>query len=79
MTSSIRIASVLPKLVGKKTHAIWKFYGEMSKYIINRALILAHYGAYFHINDAAKTCRYSSVTNNIFFHDSFKLLSHEAL
>ena len=50
MTSSIRIAQVFPELVGKKTHAIWKVYGGMLKYINKYALYLAHYDAYFHIN-----------------------------
>ena len=53
MTSSIKIAKVFPELVGKKTHATWKVYGAMLKYVINYALCLAHYGAYFHINDNA--------------------------
>ena len=43
MTSSIRIAQVFSDLVGKKTRALWKSYGEMLKYIINYALYLAHY------------------------------------
>ena len=43
MTSSIRIAQVFPDLVGKKTRALWKVYGEMLKYAINYALYLAHY------------------------------------
>ena len=51
MTSSIRIAQVFPELVGKKTHAIWKVYGRLLKYIINYAFYLARYVAYFHIND----------------------------
>ena len=62
MTSSIRIALVFPELVGKKTHATLKVYVEMIKYIVNSALYLAHYDAYFHINDDAKKCRYLSVT-----------------
>ena len=41
VTSSIRIAKVFPKLIGKKTHATWKVNGEMLKYIINNALLLA--------------------------------------
>ena len=53
MTSSIRTAQVFPELVGKKTRAVWKVYGGMLKYIINYALCLAHYNAYFHINDDA--------------------------
>ena len=64
MTSSIRIAQVFSDLVGKKTLALWKVYGEMLKYIINYALYLAHYRAYFHINDDAKKCRYLNLTNN---------------
>ena len=48
VTSSIRIAQVFSELVGKKkTRAIWKVYGGMLKYIINYALYLAHYDAYF--------------------------------
>ena len=43
VTSSIRIAQVFPGLVGKKTRALWKVYGGMSKYVINYALYLAHY------------------------------------
>ena len=43
MTSSIRIAQVFPDLVGRKTRALWKVYGEMLKYVINYALYLAHY------------------------------------
>ena len=43
MTSSIRIAQVFPVLVGKKTRALWKVYGELLEYIINYALYLAHY------------------------------------
>ena len=43
MTSSIRIAQVFSDLVGNKTRALWKVYGEMLKYIINYALYLAHY------------------------------------
>ena len=54
MTSSIRIAQVFPRLVGKKTHATLKFYREMLKYMINYALYLAHYDAYCHKNDDAK-------------------------
>ena len=61
MTSSIRIGQVFPELVGKKTHIIWKVYGEMLKCIINNALDLAHYGACFHINDDVKKCRHLSV------------------
>ena len=50
------------------------------KYIINYALYLAYYDAYFHINDDAQKCRYLSVTNNFIFpHNSFKLLSHVVL
>ena len=76
MTSLIRIAQVFSDLVGKKTRALWKVYGEMLKYIINYALHLTHYTAYFHINDDAKKCRYLSVTTNFIFpHNSFKLLS----
>ena len=30
----------------------------MLNYMINYALYLADYDAYFHINDAAKKCRY---------------------
>ena len=45
MTSSIRIAQVFPELVGKKTRAVWKIYGEKLKYIINYALLLVHYNA----------------------------------
>ena len=80
MTSSKRIAQVFPELVGKKTHAIWKVYGGMLKYIIHYAFYLARYDAYFHINDDARKCRYLSVTNNfIFSHNLFKLLTHEVL
>ena len=43
VTSSIRIAQVLPDLVGKKTRALWKVYRGMLKYVINFALYLAHY------------------------------------
>ena len=53
VTSSIRTAQVFPKLVGKKTHATLKLYRGMLKYIINYTLYLAHYDAYFHINDDA--------------------------
>ena len=35
----------------------------MLKYIMNYGLYLAHYDAYFHINDDAKWCRYLIVTN----------------
>ena len=45
MTSSIRF----PKLVGKKNYATLKVYRGMLKYMINYALYLAHYDAYFHI------------------------------
>ena len=38
MTSSIRISEVFPELVGRKTHATWKVYVEIIKYIINYAL-----------------------------------------
>ena len=80
MTSSIRIPQVFPELVGKKTHTIWKVYGEMLKYMINYAFYLARYDAYFHINDDARKCRYLSVTHNfIFSQNLFKLLSHEVL
>ena len=80
VTSLIRIAQVFSKLVGKKTRAIWKVYGGMLKYIINCALYLPHYDAYFQISDDAKKCRYLSVTNNfIFSYISFKLFSHEVL
>ena len=58
MTSSIRIAQVFPKLVGKKTHLTLKFYMGMLQYMINFALYLAHYDAYFHINDDARKRRY---------------------
>ena len=54
MTSSIRIAQVFPELVGKMTRAIWKVYGGMLKYMINYAFYLAHYDAYFHMNNGAK-------------------------
>ena len=80
MTSSIRIAQVFPELVGKNTHATLKVYVEMIKYIIHYTLYVAHYDAYFHINDDAKKCRYLSVTNKfIFFLNSFKLLPYDAL
>ena len=76
VTSLIRIAQVFSDLVGKKTRALWKVYGEMLKYIINYALHLTHSMAYFHINDDTKKCRYLSVTNNFIFpHNPFKLLS----
>ena len=58
MTSSIRIAQVSPKLVGKSTHATLKSYRGMSKYTINYAMYLAHYDACFHINDDAKKCEF---------------------
>ena len=58
VTSSIRIAQVFPKLVGRKTHATLKVYRGMLKFMINYALYLAPYDAYFHINDDAKNCRY---------------------
>ena len=67
MTSSIRIAQAFSDLVSKETRALLKAYGEMLKCIINYALHLAHYRAYFHINDVAKKCRYLSVTNNFIF------------
>ena len=51
----------------------------MLKYIINYALYLAHYDAYFQINDDAKKCRYSVTNNFILSYISFKLLSHEVL
>ena len=54
VTSSIRIAQVFPELVGKKTRAIWKVFGGVLKYIFNYALSLAHYDAYFQINDDVK-------------------------
>ena len=80
MTSSIRISQVFPELVGKKTRAVWTVYGGMLKYKINYALKLAHYDAYFHINDDAMKCRYLNVKNNFIFSlYSFKLLSHEVL
>ena len=82
VTSSIRIAQVFPVLVGKKTHAIWKVYRGMLKYIISYAFYLARYDAYFHINDDAKKCRYLSVTNTVIVCSLiilFKLLSHEVL
>ena len=80
MTSSIRIAQVFSELVGKKFRAIWKVYGGMLKYIIDCGLYLAHYDAYFQINDDAKKCRYLSVTNNfIFSYILFKLLSYKVL
>ena len=44
----------------------------MLKYIINYAFYLARYEAYFHINGAAKKCKYLSVTNNFIF--SHKLI-----
>ena len=73
MTSSTRIAQVFPKLVGKTTHATVKVYRGMLKYLINYALYLAHYDAYFHINDDAKECRYLRVINNfIFLYNSVK-------
>ena len=59
MTSSIRIAQGFPKLVGKTTRATLKVYRGMLKYMITYALYLAHYDAYFHINDDAKTCHKS--------------------
>ena len=43
-------------------------YGEKLSYvIINKALYLAHYDAYFYINDDAKKSRCLSVTNNLYF------------
>ena len=56
VTSSIRIAQVFPKLVGKKTHATLKFYRGKLKYMVNYALHLAHFDIYFHINYDAKKC-----------------------
>ena len=67
VTSSIRLAQAFSELVGKKTHAIWKVYGGMFKYLINYAFCLARYDAYSHINDDAKKCRYLSVTNNFIY------------
>ena len=58
MTSTIRIAQVSPKLVGKTTHATLKVYSKMIKYMNNYALYLEHYGAHFRINDDAKKCGY---------------------
>ena len=58
MTTLIRIPQVFPKLVGKKIHATQKVYGGLLKYMINFALYLAHYDAYFRINDDAKKCKY---------------------
>ena len=58
MASSIRTAHVFPKLVGKKTHATLKIYRGMLKYMINYALYLAHYDAYFHTYDDATQFRY---------------------
>ena len=77
VTSSIRIAQVFSEYsIKTKTRAIWKVYGGMLRYIMN----LAHYDAYFQINDDAKKCRFLSVTNNfIFSYISFKLLSDEVL
>ena len=53
-------------LVGKKTYATFKVYRGMLKYMINYALCLAHYDAYFHKNGGAKKCRYL-VSQIIFF------------
>ena len=78
MTSSIRIAQVFPKLVGKKTHATLKVYRVMLRYMISYALYLAHYNAYFNIHDDAKKCRYS-VTYFIFFYNPFNSLPHKVL
>ena len=51
--------------------------GGKLKYMINYALYLAHYDAYYHVNDDAWQCRYFSVTNNFTFSpNSFKLLPH---
>ena len=72
MTSSIRVAQVFPKLAGKKTRSTLKNCGGRLIYIINYALCLAHYDAYFNINDYAETCRYFSVTSKfIFSNNSF--------
>ena len=88
MTSSIRVGQVFPEMVGqkkkekktKKLTLYGRFTGGMSKYIINYNLYLAQCDAYFQINDDAKKCSYLSVTNDfISSHNSFKLLSHEAL
>ena len=74
MTSSIRIARVFPDLVGKKTRAVWNVCAGMLKYIINYALYLAHYDAYFRINDDAKKCRYLSVTNIFIYYLKIHLI-----
>ena len=46
------------------------------KNIINYALCLAHYDAYFHTNDDAKYCRYLRVTNNFTFSQIHVNYSH---
>ena len=51
----------------EKDSRYMKIYGEMLEYLINYALHLAHYDAYFHINDDAKRGRYLGVTNNFIF------------
>ena len=47
MTSSIKIIQVFPKLVGKKTRGTLNVYRGMLKHMINYALYLSHYDAYF--------------------------------
>ena len=47
--------------------------------MINYALNLAHYDAYFHTNDGGKKYRYLMLNNFIFFHNSFKLLPNKEL
>ena len=56
------------------------FYRGMLKYMINYALYLVHYDAYFHINDDAKKCRYlvSQIISH-FFYSSVKLLRQKVL
>ena len=65
MTSSVKIAQVFPRLVGKKTHVTLKFYRGMLKYMINYALCLAHYDANFHIHVDAKKYRYRYLVSHI--------------
>ena len=50
--------------------------------MINYALYLAHYDAYFHIHDDTKKCRYfvsQIILYFLFFNYSFQLLPHKVL
>ena len=64
----------IPRVGWRKDSRYMKIYGEMLEYIINYALHLAHYDAYFHVNDDAKRCRYLGVTNNFIFSGNIHLL-----